>query len=371
MLNIDEAPVTIKTIERSIVDRAFAAGALRAGAGAAPARGKRVAVVGSGPAGLAAAQQLARGGHDVDVFERDDRIGGLLRYGIPDFKMEKELLDRRLEQMRAEGVTLRDRRARAASTSPATSCARSFDAVVLCRRRAQPRDLAVPGRELDGVHFAMDFLTQQNRRVAGDCRRRRRGDPRHRQARRRHRRRRHRLRLRRHVASPGRRERDAARADAEAARRSARERNPWPQWPLVFRTSSSQEEGGERDFAVMTKRLVGDERARASRSKRCASSSRGGKLGRASRAASSTSRATSCSSRWASSARSARASSSSSASRSTRAATSPTRDGRTSVDGVFAAGDMARGQSLVVWAIAEGRKVAATVDDWLSQPAPL
>ena len=205
VLNLEKEPVTIKTIERAIIDRAFERGRARAAcrrrrapASAWPssARGRR--------AWPRRSSWRARG-HDVTVLETDDRIGGLLRYGIPDFKLEKDVIDRRLEQMRAEGVTLprpasHVRRRRHA----ATSCAREYDAVVLAGGATKPRDLPVPGRELDGVHFAMEFLTQQNRRVAGRRRRRRRSDPRHRQARRRARRRRHRLRLRRHVAPPGR-----------------------------------------------------------------------------------------------------------------------------------------------------------------------
>src|SRR6188768_3425272 len=165
-LNIDDNPVTIKSIECSIVDRGWQEGWIQP---LVPSKktGKRIAVVGSGPAGMACAQQLVRAGHAVTLFERSDRIGGLLRYGIPDFKMEKHLIDRRMEQMEAEGVVFR------------TSCAvgtditveqlrKEFDAVVLSVGATAPRDLPAPGRELDGVHFAMDFLPQQNKRGAGD-----------------------------------------------------------------------------------------------------------------------------------------------------------------------------------------------------------
>ena len=164
--------------------------------------GRSVAVVGSGPAGLSAAQQLTRAGHTVTLFEKSDRLGGLLRYGIPDFKLEKWVIDRRLEQMREEGVSFQTGVDVGVDLSVA-ELRRSFDAVLLCIGSEAPRDLEVPGRELAGVHFAMDFLPQQNRRVAGDPRCRP-GDPRDRQARRHPGRRRHRLRLHRHVASPGR-----------------------------------------------------------------------------------------------------------------------------------------------------------------------
>src|SRR5215831_1729048 len=166
VLGINEPPVTIKQIERTIIDRAFDEGFIRP----EPAEiktGKRVAIVGSGPAGLAAAQQLARAGHEVAVFEKNDRIGGLLRYGIPNFKMEKHLIDRRLDQMRAEGVEFVTN-AHIGVTHPVEDLQRRFDAILLAGGAEQPRDLTVPGRDLKGVHFAMEFLPQQNKRLAGD-----------------------------------------------------------------------------------------------------------------------------------------------------------------------------------------------------------
>ena len=192
------------------LDRAAVAGART---------GKRVAVVGSGPAGLACAQQLARAGHAVTLFEKSDRIGGLLRYGIPDFKMEKHLIDRRMRQMEAEGVEFRTGVEVGVDVS-VESLLEDYDAVVLTGGAEWPRDLEVPGRELDGIHFAMDFLTQQNKRVAGDDEARaapggtitRQG-----QARRRDRRRRHRLGLHRHLEPPGRRLDHPARDHAAAA----------------------------------------------------------------------------------------------------------------------------------------------------------
>ena len=174
-------------------------------------------MIGSGPAGLAAAAQLNRAGHSVTVFEKSDRIGGLLRYGIPEFKLEKRVLDRRLDLLSAEGVVFRTR-VNVGEDVTAHDLRREFDAVLLAGGAGQPRDLNVPGRELKGVHFAMDYLTQQNRRCEGDDDA---VDQRRRQARRDHRRRRHRRRLPRHRASPGRRVGRAARADADAAACSA------------------------------------------------------------------------------------------------------------------------------------------------------
>ena len=166
VLGINDDAVTIKDIEVSIIDRAFDEGWVVPNPPTVRTS-KKVAIVGSGPAGLACAQQLARVGHDVVVFERDDRIGGLLRYGIPDFKMEKHLIDRRLEQMAAEGVSFRTK-VNVGIDLPAADLLAGFDAVALTGGSEHPRDLPVAGRELDGVHFAMDFLPQQNRRVAGD-----------------------------------------------------------------------------------------------------------------------------------------------------------------------------------------------------------
>ena len=165
-LNIDDNPVTIKTIECQIVDRGWEEGWIEPQPSASPT-GRRVAVVGSGPAGLACSQQLARAGHQVTLFEKSDRIGGLLRYGIPDFKMDKRLIERRMTQMQAEGVTFRPG-VEIGKDVEVEELLSAYDAVVLSGGAEAPRDLPVPGRELDGIHFAMDFLTQQNKRVAGD-----------------------------------------------------------------------------------------------------------------------------------------------------------------------------------------------------------
>lgn len=368
VLGIDGDPVAIKQVEWEIVRRGWETGTVRP---LRPARrtGRSVAVVGSGPAGLAAAQQLSRAGHTVTVFEKSDRVGGLLRYGIPDFKLEKWILDRRIEQMREEGVLFQTGVTVGKDLSTG-ELRRGFDAVLLALGCEQPRDLDVPGRELGGVHFAMEFLTQQNRRNAGD------------------------------VVPPelaisaagkhvvvlgggdtgsdcvGTSHRQGARSvtSLELLQRPPDVRapsTPWPTWPSVFRTSSSHEEGGTREFAVMTKRLMGRdgkvERLQAVRVRFAAPDASGrraleeipgsdiempadlvllamgfvqpvgGRLfdelgvrldGRGNVAAD---LKTFC----------------------------------TSEAGVFAAGDARRGQSLVVWAIWEGREAARAVDAYL------
>ena len=262
-LRINSDPVGIKSIEHAIIDKAWEEGWVEP-LPAAVKTGKRVAVVGSGPAGLAAAQQLARAGHTVVLFEKNDRIGGLLRYGIPDFKMEKRLIDRRIEQMEAEGVEFRTNHlvgkapvgagnVAAKALDPAT-IADEFDAVVLTGGAEQPRDLPVPGRELAGVHFAMDFLPLQNRRVAGDAKVAELWA------------------TGKHVVIIG-----GGDTGSDCVGTSNRhgaatvtqfellpmppdvDQNPvWPYWPQRLRTSSSHEEGADRDWAVATKRLEGE-----------------------------------------------------------------------------------------------------------------
>ncbi|MGH7015920.1 MAG: glutamate synthase subunit beta, partial [Caulobacteraceae bacterium] len=256
-LNIDEAPVTIKTIECQIIDRGWREGWIVPET-AASATGRKIAIVGSGPAGLACAQQLARAGHQVTVFEKSDRLGGLLRYGIPDFQMEKALIERRIEQMRAEGVVFRTS-AHVGDAIRLDSLLGDFDAVVLAGGAELPRDLPIPGRELAGVHFAMDFLTQQNKRGAGD--------PEARAA------------PKGTITAKGKRVVVIGGGDTgsdcigTAIRQGAREvvqleilsapplkevkALTWPNWPLKMRTSSSQEEGCERDFAVGTRAARG------------------------------------------------------------------------------------------------------------------
>jgi len=360
VLNIDEAPVTIKNVERGIADRAFEQH-LVVPVVARVKTGKRVAVVGSGPAGLAAAQQLARQGHDVTVFERADRVGGLLRYGIPDFKMEKHIIDRRVDQMKAEGVTFRTS-VHVGVDVKGDELRRDFQAVVLCGGARRPRDLPVPGRELDGVHFAMDFLEQGNRRVAGDT-----------------------IAKDRAILATGKRvviigggdtgsdclgtshrQKAAHVTQLELLPRPPSRRlamtNPWPAWPLILRTSSSQEEGGERDWAVMTTAFIGDEsqRVKALRAVRVDLYP-----GQAPEPVAGTEFEIACelvllAMGFVGSEREGLL-------EQLGVEMDPrgnvkTTNGRTSVDRVFAAGDQARGQSLVVWAIAEGRQVADAVD---------
>ncbi len=254
VLNINDEPVTIKLIEKNVIDHAWKAGFVRPQP-ASVRTGKNVAVVGSGPAGLACAQQLARAGHDVTVFERADRIGGLLRYGIPDFKMEKHLIDRRVEQMQLEGVTFRTGIAVGSDVS-AEQLRRDFDAVALCIGSTQSRDLSVTGRELGGIHFAMDFLPQQNKRVAGDTNDKA-GTL---------------LATGKHVVVIGggdtgsdcigtsNRHGAASVTQLEILPRPPEARTPdmpWPYWPMTLRTSTSHEEGGQREFAVNTRRFLG------------------------------------------------------------------------------------------------------------------
>ena len=366
-LNINDDPVTIKFIERAIIDVGWNEGWIEPTP--PPFRsGKRAAVVGSGPAGLACAQQLARAGHEVVVFEKNDRIGGLLRYGIPDFKMEKHLIDRRINQMREEGVTFRPNIyiGRDITTK---EIAEDFNAVALCGGAEHPRDLPAPGRELDGVHFAMEFLPQQNRRVAGDCN------------------------------IPG-REITAKNkyvvvigggdtgsdCIGTSNRQGAKEivqlellplppdaenkMLTWPDWPLKLRTSSSHQEGCAREWSVTTKEFVGEngsvKKLRAARLEWHRGENgkmqmreipggefdiradlillamgylhplHGGMIDELGLALDS---------------------------RGNVLASED--DYQTSADKIFSAGDMRRGQSLVVWAIREGRQCARAIDEFL------
>ncbi len=254
VLNINDDPVAIKLIEKSIADIAFDEHWIQP---EPPQQrtGKRVAVIGSGPAGLAAAQQLNRAGHEVVVFERDDRIGGLLTYGIPDFKLELRVVERRVQQMRDEGVTFRTSVDVGKDVS-GQELQDQFDATCLCIGSRVPRDLAIPGRQLNGIHFAMDFLTQQNRRDAGDT-----------------------LDAARDILASGKRvvvigggdtgsdcigtsnrQGAVSVANLELMPRppdEPAEHTPWPLWPLMYRSSSSHEEGVERSFAVGTLEFIG------------------------------------------------------------------------------------------------------------------
>jgi glutamate synthase (NADPH) small chain len=369
-LNIDDNPVTIKTIECEIVDRGWEEGWIHAYL--APKKtGKSVAVIGSGPAGLACSQQLARAGHAVSLFEKNDRVGGLLRYGIPDFKMEKRHIDRRMRQMESEGVEFRPG-VEVGVTISVKSLVETYDAIVMACGAEQPRDLEVTGRELTGIHFAMDYLMQQNRRVAGDSEDRAapRGTISAKD---------------KHVIVIGggdtgsdcigtaNRQGAASITQLEILPQPPERENKaltWPDWPLKLRTSSSQEEGCDRDWAVLTRRALGnggriealecvriewhkDESARFQMReiegslfqlradlvllamgflgprKRGLLEQAGVELdGRGNVKAN-------------------------------------TLDYQTSVPKIFSCGDMRRGQSLVVWAIREGRQAARAVDQFL------
>jgi glutamate synthase (NADPH/NADH) small chain len=360
VLGINEPPVSIKVVERTIIDQAFEQGWIRP---EPPSKrtGKRVAIVGSGPAGMAAAQQLARAGHSVTLFEKSDRIGGLLRYGIPDFKMEKHLIDRRMTQLADEGVEFVTR-AHIGESITGANLRRDFSAVVLAIGAEHPRNLNVPGRELKGIHYAMEFLPQQNKRVAGDH-------------------------VPDQILATGKRVVIIGGGDtgADCLGTSHRQKaasvhqfeimplppdhrassTPWPLWPLMLRQESSHEEGGVRDWAVATTKFTGDADGNVKQL-------HGVRVGPPP------------------------AFEPIADSEFTMDVdlvllamgfTGPVRPGiveqlgvrvdargnieatdqdyHSSVPGVFTAGDARRGQSLVVWAIAEGRKAAESVDRWL------
>ncbi len=376
VLGINDDPVTIKAIELAIIDRAFQEGWIKP----EPPKvltGKKVAIVGSGPAGLAAAQQLRRAGHEVTVFERDDRIGGLLRYGIPEFKMEKKVLDRRLDQMQAEGVVFKAN-AHVGMNLPVEELRKNFDAILLAGGACAPRDLKVPGRELKGVHFAMEYLTQSNRRCEGDT-----------------------VPADREISAKGKhvviigggdtgadclgtahRQGSKSVHQLEIMPRPPEHRaanNPWPEYPYIYRVASAHEEGVERVYSVSTKRFIGDAQGRVQALElvKVELVQEGGrssfreipgseftlpcelvllamgfvgpeKRGMLERLGV---KLTERGNVW--------------------------RDDNwmTSVPGVFTAGDMQRGQSLIVWAIAEARSAARGIDKYLTGasdlPAPL
>ncbi len=368
-LNIVETPVSIKAIECEIVDRGWDEGWIKPQS-APRGTGKRIAIVGSGPAGLACAQQLARAGHSPTVFEKSDRIGGLLRYGIPDFKMERHLLDKRIRQMEGEGVIFRPRMQVGIDVS-VQRLLDDYQVLVLAGGAEKPRDLPIPGRELDGVHFAMDFLTQQNKRVAGDDER---------------------------TAAPGgtitakgkhvvvigggdtgsdcigtsNRQGALSVTQLEIMPKPPTQENKaltWPNWPLKLRTSSSHEEGCERDWSVITKRAIGEggkvktlvcarvEWVRGPKGmemKEVEGSEFELKADLVLLAMGFTGPVIPGLVDQTKAALDARGNIAAS-----------TNDYRTSVDRIYACGDMRRGQSLVVWAIREGRQCARAVDEFL------
>ena len=369
MLGINADPVTIKQVEVEIIDRAFASGWV-VPMPPAVRTGRTVAVIGSGPAGLAAAQQLTRAGHAVTVFERDDAPGGLLRYGIPAFKLEKRHLDRRLDQMRAEGTEFRCG-IEAGTDVSAETLRSSFDAIVLAGGARVPRDLPMPGRELDGIHQAMEYLPLANRVVAADP-----GSPADPAISARG----------RHVVIIGggdtgadclgtaHRQGAASVTQLEILPRPPAIRpdhQPWPTYPMTYRVSSAHEEGGERTYAVTTLEFLGDTDGRV-RTLRLADAKGFDPVP-------GTERDLPCDLVLL-------AMGFTGAERPGLLAGlgvdfdqrgNVARDGSyaTSVPGVFVAGDMGRGQSLIVWAIAEGRSAAAAVDRYLDGvselPAPI
>jgi glutamate synthase (NADPH/NADH) small chain len=378
-LNVNDDAVGIKSIEHAIIDRAWAEGWVKARPPKAKT-GKKVAVVGSGPAGLAAAQQLARAGHDVTVFEKNDRIGGLLRYGIPDFKMEKSHIDRRVEQMQAEGVQFRTGVivGKLPEGSKVTNWAKEsitpdelkaqFDAVVLAGGAEQSRDLPVPGRDLDGVHFAMEFLPQQNKLNAGDkLKNQLRADGKH-----------------VIVIGGGDTGSDCVGTSNRHGAKSVtqfelmpmppeQENKPlvWPYWPIKLRTSSSHEEGCEREFAIATKEFIGGEGKDKGKLKALKSVRVEWQGGRMTEVPGSEQTLPADLVLLAMGFVSPVASVldafgvDKDARGNARAGTDFIGGYATSVPKVFAAGDVRRGQSLVVWAIREGRQAARAVDEFL------
>ncbi|MDD3797653.1 MAG: glutamate synthase subunit beta [Novosphingobium sp.] len=363
-LNIMDTPVTIKSIECAIVDRGWKEGWIEP---QVPARrtGKSVAVIGAGPAGMACAQQLARAGHSVTLFEKNDRIGGLLRYGIPDFKMEKHLIDRRKKQMEAEGVTIR------ASTEVGVdvsfkSLKENFDAVVLSGGAEDPRPLQIPGAELPGVHFAMTFLTQQNKRNAGDDEKTAAPNG-------------SLLATGKHVVVIGggdtgsdcvgtsNRQGAASVTQLEIMPKPPEKENKamtWPDWPLKLRTSTSHDEGCERDWAVLTKRVLGDNEVTGLECVRV--EWQDGKMVEVPGSEFTLKADLILLAMGFLGPRKQGMIDQSGVKLTDRGnVDGNTVDYKTSEDLVFACGDMRRGQSLVVWAIREGRQCARAVDEAL------
>ena len=376
VLGINDDPVTIKAVELTIIDKAWENGWI-APQPAPLKTGKQVAVIGSGPAGLAAAQQLARAGHGVTVYERADRIGGLLRYGIPEFKMEKRVLDRRLEQMEQEGVVFKPGCDVGADTDPRDLCA-EYDAVLLAGGATASRDLPVPGRELDGIYQAMDYLPLQNKRCEGDE-----------------------IPGEQFISAQGKRVviigggdtgadclGTANRQGAKSVHQleimpkppnSRAEDNPWPEWPRIYRVASAHEEGVERVYAVSTRRFTDNGKGHVAGLElvEVEMKHENGRLNFVERPGTDSvlpcdlvllamgflgPEQTGMLEQLG-------------VELTERGNVKRDRNWMTSVDGVFTAGDMQRGQSLIVWAIAEGRSAARGIDLFLmgssDLPAPL
>lgn len=361
-LNINNDAVGIKSIEHAIIDKAWENGWVTPQINPNKT-GKKIAVVGSGPAGLAAAQQLARAGHEVTVFEKNDRIGGLLRYGIPDFKLDKSNIDRRIAQMEAEGVTFKVNQNVGENVS-AADLERDFDAVILAGGAELPRDLPVPGRELDGVHFAMDFLTPNNMMVAGD------NVPNQIKA------------TGKHVVVIGggdtgsdcvgtsNRHGAASITQFELMPQPPEKENKslvWPNWPLKMRTSSSHEEGAERDWSITTKELIG-ENGKLTALKGARVEWKDGKMVEVP-GSEFTIKADLVFLAMGFVSPVQKVLDAFGVEKDNRGNAKATTEGegcyKTSKAKVFAAGDIRRGQSLVVWAIREGRQCAREVDAFL------
>jgi len=366
VLGINADPVTIRQIELEIVERGFAEGWIKPEPPLARS-GKSVAVVGSGPCGLAAADQLNRAGHHVTLFERADRIGGLLRYGIPEFKLEKRVLDRRLALMAAEGVTFRTQ-VEVGKSLAVETLRRDFDAILLAGGATKPRDLPVPGRDLDGIHFAMEYLPLQNRRCMGEA-----------------------VPDAGFISARGKRvviigggdtgadclgtaHRQGAAAVCQlellpAPPPTRPEDNPWPLWPNIFRTSSAHEEGGVRDFCVSTKRFVGEhgrvQQLQAVRVEFVPDAAGRRTLREVAGSEFSLDADLVLLAMGFLGPEKDGALAQLGVGLTPRGTVATDADRMTSVPGVFCAGDMARGQSLIVWAIAEGRQAAAGIDRWL------
>ena len=363
-LNIIDQPVTIKSIECALVDRGWKEGWITPQVPAAKT-GKSVAVIGSGPAGMACAQQLARAGHSVTVFEKSDRVGGLLRYGIPDFKMEKHLINRRLVQMMAEGVDFRTS-VEVGVTVSVDSLKENFDSVVMAGGAEDPRQLGIPGFELPGVRFAMEFLTQQNKRVAGDdeIRAAPRGSL---------------TATGKHVVVIGggdtgsdcvgtsNRQGALSVTQFEIMPRPPEKEDKalsWPDWPLKLRTSSSHEEGVAREFAVLTKRVAGENDVIGLECVRVEWA--GGRMQEIAGSEFTIPADLILLAMGFVGPRKQGLLQQAGVELDARGNVKGTEaDYKTSAEGVFACGDMRRGQSLVVWAIREGRQCARAVDEAL------